>query len=99
MTRAGCLVAWTAFYRGMPRDEAKSLAEAHSERLGRRMRLLGRLPAPLFHNFNKRTLQQALGMAYGVHKQLLAGLTFSAQGLKMRRAGGGVDRLRSGGLP
>lgn len=87
--RMALYAVWRRLYGGIPPAERPVIAEGHIKSLERRMRFLGSLRQSVFHGFNKRSLQQALGMALGVHKHLLWGLTSVSSGVKLegRRAG------------
>lgn len=91
MERTRLYEAWTGFYRVKASEghELRSMIRAAIQSLERRMRLLGARPDYLYHGFVKRELEAALGMSYGVHKQLLWGLTSVARVGYNKRVEGG----------
>lgn len=88
MNRRLCLQAWLDYYGALDRQTAIEQATARSSSLRERMETLGRATGRTWREFVRRELQNALGMAYGVHRQLLWGLHSLPEGGKLRVAGG-----------
>lgn len=75
MNRTMLYHAWWTAYRGLPRTAAISAIRGRIIFIEGRMRKMARLPGGKSHRgIPNYTLQTALGMSLGVHKQLLAGL-------------------------
>ena len=89
MERQALLQAWHDHYRRQHAHNIVGALRTNLEFLEGRMRLLGGLPQSTFHKINKRALQSALGLSYGVHKQLLWWLTSVSSGGKVRGGGRG----------
>lgn len=79
---------WSGFYGTYSPEDRIPLVQDTLRSLEGRMRHLGKCPGPYYHEFNKRDLNLVLGMALGVHKQLLAGLTCAPWGGSLKGAGG-----------
>ena len=77
--------AWERHYRGCERE----VIAARAEVLEGRMKHLGRLPGPMRRGFVKRTLERALGMSLGIHRQLLVRLHPTPGGVYTERVAGG----------
>lgn len=91
MKRVDLHTAWLRYYRGLDRNEALEVVRGHIESIRGRMMTLGRFPQAVWHQFSKRELVSALGMALGVHQQVLAGLRSVPEGGRLR--GGGGDSI------
>lgn len=89
MDRERLRVAWEGYYTRVPPGERIEEIEKRVGFLVGKMRKLACLPGPLFHEFPKRSLEHALGMSLGVHRQLLWRLTSSPWRGKIRREAGG----------
>jgi len=89
MDREALLRAWYDHYKRQHAHDIVGALRTNLELLEGRMRMLGRYPQSLFHKINKRALQRALGLSYGVHKQLLWGLTSVSSRGRVRGGGRG----------
>lgn len=79
---------WWDYYARRDPLERRAALEAAICSLEGRMRRLGRFLQQEYKGYDRRHLQTALGMALGVHKQLLGGLTFGPSGSKILGGGG-----------
>ena len=86
LTRTELYEVWRRHYAARQAVAGAELAK-QAEALEKRMRALGRFPAPYYRGFNKRALTSALGMSLGIHKQLLGGLTSSSWGGRVMGGG------------
>ena len=94
MDRASLYEAWRGFYSGKSRQDAITAITERASFLEERMWRLARYPhQQQWHGIGSRSLQVALGMSLGVHKQLLWGLTSASSGVvNLRVAGGNRSR-------
>lgn len=88
MDRQRLFAAWKRHYGLLPVAVAAEEMRQRAGRLEGRMRLLALWRGNDFKGFNKRSLTTALGMALGVHKQLLWGLTSVPWWGRLRVVGG-----------
>lgn len=77
MDRQLLYTAWQGFYSGYSDAEALSLIEGRVSFIVGKMMRLALYPGKVYKGFPKRSLETALGMSLGVHKQLLWRLTSS----------------------
>lgn len=89
ISRQALYDAWWRFYARLPIEVRKATAESYCRSLEGRMRFLGSFQQSVFHGYRRLDLARVLGMAYGVHKQFLAGLTFYPQRGHTERVAGG----------
>ena len=87
MDRQRLKASWERYYR----VKGTATLQERTSALEARMRALGRLSQAEYHGFNLRKLQGALGMAYGVHKQVLRGLHPRPGGCILEGGRGGID--------
>ena len=97
MDRQALLRAWKDYYQTTyPAIDLRSMAmNERAEALVRRMRALACFKQTIYKGFCKRELEYALGMAVGVHKQLLWGVTSFARGGYNKKGGGRISLLPS----
>ena len=91
MERQQLFEAWYAFYARLEPSERRAEMEKRLFSLEERMRFLGRFTERVYHGFTKASLVAALGMAVGVHRQLLGGLTSASSGCILKGGGGALE--------
>ena len=86
--RPRLLEAWNKYYERFSGEEKTRRLGENARLLEGRMRKLAALPQSTYKGYRKRKLEIALGMSLGVHRQLLAGLTFVSSGGRIKGGGG-----------
>lgn len=74
MIRSECYRAWNEFYATLDRPEAIRRCEGTVHLLRGRMKEMGRSKSKFRSGYIRSSLVKVLGMALGVHQQLLWGL-------------------------
>jgi len=98
MNRQEMYRAWWAFYAPLSRADRQSQGKRHIDLLRGKLKAIGAHPGrSRSYDQGSRQLVQALGMALGVHQQLVGGLTASlAGGLKWKGGGRDSDKIGRG---
>ena len=89
MERMACFASWKRYYDSLEPGLAADVARGSAALLEGRMRRAAQNPSPIIRGLEKRELVRAWGMALGVHKQLLWGLTCVPRGGHTGRVAGG----------
>lgn len=99
MDRQACVKAWWRYYAMLEPEDRQGIAEGHVGSLEGRMRELACFPQRICRGFSTRALQIALGMALGIHKQILWGLTSAPWGATLKGGGGAWPKNQSQARP
>jgi len=83
MDRMATAEAWRRSYRGKQRSFIIQAERQHVRNLVRVMRRLACWHEAAYKGFKVRELRVVLGMALGIHQQLLRGVTLPSRGVTM----------------